>query len=160
MMKILFMTCLMILLTGCSWFSSGAPESAADWYAERIAVPRTERQLAVGELVLVLAESPENQREIEIIQRVLQDKNIHLRVVTLARRDALPAMVRSGRADLMAGAFTPEEIRSLRLLPVLPYPGRDGRSRYCFAVRRSDYILENLLGAVPDESSGRKETNR
>ena len=156
-MKILFMACLMSLLTGCSWFYPVSREPAADPYAERIAVPRTDRQLADGELVLVTVDGPENQRELEAVRRVLQEKNIRLRVVKLTGRDALSAMVRSGRADLMAGSFTAEEIRSRHLLPVLPYPDKDGRLKYCFAVRRTDYILENLLGAVPDEPSGGKE---
>ena len=147
-----------VFLSGC--FRSG-PESSADydnWYAERIGIPRTERQLERKELVLALFETPESRQEIEAARSALEKERIRLKIIRIDRRPALSALLRAGQVDLIAGKFTPGEVRSLRLLPVLPLTGKDGRSRICLAVRYQDHILENLLGAVPPgENSGENE---
>lgn len=148
---------LLIFLCGCLWHDPESAEVSDGLYAERIGAPRTERQLARKELVLVWVETPESKREIETLRSLLNQKKIHLKTIRIEQRTALSALVRSGRADLMAGAFTPEEVHALRLCPVLPYIGGDGRSQFCLAVRYQDEVLENLLSAAPSGETDRKE---
>ena len=152
---ILIQILLSVFLSGCF---RHVPDNNADdgGYADRIGVPRTERQLERKELVLALFETPESQREIAAVRSALEKEKIRLKIIRIAQKSALSALLRSGRVDLMAGGFTPEAVRSLHLLPVLSYTGSDGHSRLCLAVRHQDHILENLLGAVPppDENSG------
>ena len=152
-----FLPISLIFLSGCLWHAPVDPVDPDLLYEDRLAHPRTERRLSHKELVLAVAEGPESGREIALAEAALKTKGFQLKVIRVSGREALSAMVRACRADLMAGAFTSSEIRSMRLLPVLPYAGADGRSRYCFAVRRSDHILENMLGPVSSEDSdGRK----
>ena len=103
-------------------------------------------------------DSIESSWEITQLRQVLDREKIRLKIILLSDRDALSALVRSGRADVMAGTFTPKEIRSLHLLPVLPYTGSDGKSQYCFAVRHDDQLLENLLGT--EAASGTTEERK
>ena len=133
---------------GCLLFPAGTAPSPDGGYVERVAQPRTERQLERGELVLALWAGPENKIETAAARTALQNGKVRLKIVAVSQREALSPMLRSGRADLIAGAFTPEEIQNLHLLPVLSYSGSDGHTRYCFAVRRGDSTLENLLGPV------------
>ena len=157
-MRWILILILPFFLSGC--FRSG-PENEADYdelYADRISIPRTERQLERKELILALFETPESGREIEAVRSALEKEQIRLKIIRIARRSSLSALLRSGRVDLIAGKFTPDEVRSLRLLPAMPYTGKDGRSRFCLAVRYQDHILENMLGAVPSgEKTGEKE---
>ena len=146
-----------LLLPGCSLFRSEPVSASPDGdYVERVVLPRTEQQLERKELVLALWTGPENKVETAAAGAALEKEKIRLKIIGISRREVLSSMLRAGRADLIAGAFTPEEIRTLNLLPVLAYSGTDGKSRYCFAVRRGDFMLENLLGPVsadeaPDE---------
>jgi len=144
----------LILLNGCISRSAGTPETGS-LYRERISRPQTERHLERRELVLALHENLESSWEISRLQAVLEKQQIRLKVLLFSDRDVLSALVRSGRADLMAGTFSADEIRSLHLLPVLPYTGSDGNNQFCFAVRHDDHILENLLGSA--EGSGKNE---
>lgn len=145
-----------LLLGGCA---TGRPDPAAsndsDLYAERIVRPRTERQLEKKQLVLAVLDGPEADREIEVARKALEPQQIGLTAVRVNSRSALSGLVRSGRADLMAGAFTADEIRQLRLLPVLSYAG-PGRKTCCFAVRSADRKLEELLGAAENKSTGKE----
>jgi|GEM_PF-3154209 len=149
----------LFLPAGCALFSSKPPPSPDGDYVERVAQPRTEEQLKRKELVLALWDGPEKSKETAAVRAALQAEPVRLKIVTVSRRETLSPMLRSGRADLIAGAFTQEEIRNLYLLPVLVYSGTDGRSSYCFAVRRGDHILEGMLGPVSDaeKTSDKKE---
>ena len=147
MMGLLVLLPVFILLNGCVSRSDGKPE-AGSLYAERLGRPLTERRLECKELILALCESRESSLETSRLRTVLEKNRIKLKIIRISDRNALSAMVRSGRADLIAGAFSPEEIRSLHLLPVLPYTGMDGKSQFCLAVRYDDHILEKLLDAA------------
>lgn len=153
-MRVVGLLLVLFLLNGCASRSAGVPETGF-LYTERISRPQTERRLERRELVLALYESPESSGEISRLLSVLEKQQIRLKVLRFPDRDAMSAVVRSGRADLMAGAFSADEIRSLHLRPVLPYSGPDGQKQFCFAVRHDDHILENLLGAA--EVSGKNE---
>lgn len=145
-----------LLLSGCiAGRQAPAAPDDSDLYAERIARPRTERQLEKKQLVLAVLDGPGADREIELARKALASQRIELSAVRVRSRSALSGLVRSGRADLMAGAFTADEIRQLRLLPVLPYAGA-GRKPCCFAVRSGDRQLEELLGAAENKPSGKE----
>ena len=151
---------LVLFLNGCMLFSSPSAPAAPDGdYVERLALPRTEQQLARGELVVALWAGPENQAETAAVRNALQKGSIRLKIISVSRREALSPMLRAGRADLIAGAFTPDEVRDLHLLPLLPYTGTDRMTGYCFAARRGDHLLENLLGPATgtEGSAGEKE---
>ena len=156
-MRVVGLLLVLFLLNGCTSRPAGTPETGA-LYAERIRRPQTEQRLERRELVLALYESPESGGDIRRLQSVLEKQQIRLTVLRFSDRDALSAVVRSGRADLMAGTFSADEIRSLHLLPVLPYSGSDGKKQFCFAVRHDDHILEKLLGSA--EVSGKNEENK
>lgn len=157
-MKIIFgLLTALVLLNGCISRSDGQPGSGS-LYMERIGRPRTERQLEQKELVLALFESRNSSLEISQLRPILEKQQIRLKVLRFTDRDALSAAVRAGRADLMAGSFTVDEIRSLHLLPVLPYTGSDRNSQYCFAVRSGDHVLEKLL--EPAASGKTEERNK
>jgi len=145
-----------LLLSGCATVRPDtSAQNDSELYAARIAGPRTERQLEKKQLALAVFDGPEAEREIELARNALASQKIGLTVFRLKSRSALSGLVRSGRADLMAGAFTADEIRQLRLLPVLPYAG-SGRQSCCFAVRSADRRLEDLLGAAENKSSGKE----
>lgn len=154
-MRIIGLLAVLALLNGCFWFRPAEKTDNGVLYTERVSRPRTERQLERGELVLALHDSIESSWEITRLREVLDREKIRLKIILLSDRDGLSALVRSGRADVMAGTFTRKEIRSLHLLPVLPYTGSDGKSQYCFAVRHDDQLLENLLGT--EAASGTTE---
>ena len=148
MMK-LFLLLPLLLCAGCSRFRTEKKADRENWYAERITVPRTHGQLERKELVLALYATLESREETEALEAILKKDKIRLKIIRIADRDRLPPMVRAGRADLIAGAFTPAEIRAFHLLPVLPYTGTDGKTQYCLAARYQDDILETMLGKVP-----------
>lgn len=151
---------LLLVLNGCMLFPSPSDPAAPDGdYVERLALPRTEQQLARGELVVALWIGPENQAETVAVRNALKKESIRLKIITVSGRESLSRMLRAARADLIAGAFTPDEVRDLHLLPLLPYTGADGRSSYCFAARRGDHLLENLLGPMTEtgKNAGEKE---
>lgn len=148
MMK-LFLLLPLLFCAGCSGFRTEKKNDREHWYAERISVPRTHGQLERKELVLALYVTLESREETEALEAILKKDNIRLKVIRIADRDRLPPMVRSGRVDLIAGAFTPGEVRAFHLLPVLPYTGTDGKTQYCLAARYHDDILETMLGQVP-----------
>ena len=152
----------LILLSGCLLRHAEPDYRPGDEYAERVVVPRTERQLKRGELVLALFSGPDRDAVSAAVWSVLEKKDIGLKIIPLSRREALSPMLRAGRVDLIAGGYTPEEVRTLHLTPVLPYTGADGQSRYCCAVRYGDHILVELLGAVPadDSAAERKEKEK
>ena len=152
----------LVLLSGCFTNRSEPDPRPGDEYAERVVVPRTERQLERRELVLAVFSGPDRAAASAAVWSVLEKKNIGLKILPLTRRAALSPMLRAGRVDLIAGGYTPEEVRALHLTPVLPYTGADGQSRYCFAVRYGDHILVELLGAVPadDFAAERKEKQK
>ena len=147
---------MMLLLSGCilGRQDPAAPDDSG-LYAERIVRPRTERQLEKKQLVLVVLDGPEADREIGLARTALASQQIELTAVRMRSRSALSGLVRSGRADLMAGAFTADEIRQLHLVPVLPYAG-PGRKSCCFAVRSGDFRLEELFGAAENNPSGKE----
>jgi len=147
-MRIIGLLAVLALLNGCFLFRPAEKTADGALYTERVSRPRTERQLEREELVLVLHDSIESSWEITQLRQVLDREKIRLKVIRLSDRDGLSPLVRSGRADVMAGTFTQKEIRSLHLLPVLPYTGSDGKSQYCFAVRHDDQLLETLLGTA------------
>ena len=151
----------LILLSGCLLKPAG-PDPAADReYENRVSRPRTERQLERRELVLAVFAGPDRQAASTAVWSVLEKENIGLKIIPLTRRESLSPMLRAGRVDLIAGGYTPEEVRALHLTPVLPYTGPDGR-RYCCAVRFGDRMLEEILGAVPagDSAAERKEKKK
>jgi len=154
-MRIFGLLAFLVLLNGCFLFRPEEKDNGSSLYTERVSRPRTERQLERRELVLAVHDSIESHWEIAQLRQVLDREKIRLKIILLSDRDGLSALVRSGRADVMAGTFTQQEIRSLHLLPVLPYTGSDGKSQYCFAVRHDDRILENLLGT--DAASAKNE---
>lgn len=158
-MKIIGLLTVLILLSGCSLFRPAKKTEESSLYTERISRPQTERQLQRGELVLALYDSTESSREISQLRQVLDKQKIKLKIIRLSDRDGVSALVRSGRADLMAGAFTREEILSRHLLPVLSYTSPDGKKQFCLAVRHDDHILENLLNTAddPEKTEERKE---
>ncbi|MBO4649280.1 MAG: hypothetical protein J5806_14115 [Lentisphaeria bacterium] len=146
---------MVLLLGGCF---TDRPDPAPDdpeLYAERIVRPRTERQLEKKQLVLVVLDGPEADREIGLARTALASQQIELTAVRVRSRSALSGLVRSGRADLMAGAFTADEIRQLHLVPVLPYAG-PGRKSCCFAVRFGDRRLEELFDTAENNPSGKE----
>ena len=147
---------MMLLLSGCilGRQDPAAPDDP-ELYAERIVSPRTERQLEKKQLVLVVLDGPEADREIGLARTALASQQIELSAVRVRSRSALSGLVRSGRADLMAGAFTADEIRQLHLVPVLPYAG-PGRKSCCFAVRFGDRRLEDLFGTAENNPSGKE----
>ena len=147
-MRIFGLLTVLLLLNGCFLFRPAEKTDNGALYTERVSQPRTERQLERRELVLAIHDSIESSWEITQLRQVLDREKIRLKIILLSDRDGLSALVRSGRADVMAGTFTRKEIRSLHLLPVLPYTGSDGKSQYCFAVRHDDQLLENLLGTA------------
>ena len=149
-MKIIGLLTVLILLSGCFLFSPAGKDGEDSTYTERISRPRTERQLQREELVLALHNSIESSGEVNRLRQVLDKEKIKLKIIVLPDRDLLSSLVRSGRADVMAGAFTREEICSLHLLPVLSYQSSDKKNQFCFAVRHDDHILETLLGAAAD----------
>ena len=156
MMK-LFLLLPLLFCAGCSWFRPDKKTDQDNCYAERISIPRTHGQLERKELVLALYETLESREETEALETILKKDKIRLKIIRIANRDKLPPMLRSGRADLIAGAFTPEEIRAFHLLPVLPYTGTDGKTQYCLAARYQDDILETMLGKVkPQEKTAEK----
>ena len=157
-MRILGLLAVLFLLNGCFLFRPAEKTDDGALYTERVSQPRTERQLERKELVLALHDSIESSWEITQIRQVLDREKIRLKIIRLSDRDGLSALVRSGRVDVMAGTFTQKEIRSLHLLPVLPYTGSDGKSQYCFAVRHDDQLLENLLGT--EAASGTTEERK
>ena len=131
-MKIIGLLTVLILLSGCFLFRPAGKNEACSIYTERISRPRTERQLQREELVLALHDSRESSREVSQLRQVLDKEKIKLKIIRLSDRDHLSSLVRSGRADVMAGAFTTKEIRSLHLLPVLSYNSSDGKKQFCF----------------------------
>lgn len=149
-MKIIGLLTVLILLSGCFLFRPTEKNEDSSTYTERISRPQTERQLQRRELVLALHDSTESSGAVNRLHQVLDKEKIRLKVIRLSDRDRLSALVRSGRADVMAGNFTEKEIRSLHLLPVLSYPSPDGKKQFCFAVRHDDQMLEKLLGAAAD----------
>jgi len=156
-MRIIGLLAVLLLLNGCFLFRPAEKTDNGALYTDRVSLPRTERQLERKELVLAVHDSIESSWEITQLRQVLEREKIRLKIILLTDRDGLSALVRSGRADVMAGTFTTKEIRSLHLLPVLPYTGSDGQSRYCFAVRHDDQLLESLLGTA---SSGTTEERK
>ena len=146
MLKLLLLLPL-LLLCGCFLTGTKDPESV-DPYRARVAVPRTERQLAKKEIVLALLEGPQMESELAKASEIAEKNQLKLIVIRLSKREALPPMLRAGRADLIAGAFTPDEIRQLRLEPA-GGSSKDGRT-YCFGVRRDDRELAELFGPVTD----------
>ena len=156
-MRIIGLLAVLILLNGCFLFRPAEKTDNGAMYTERVSQPRTERQLERRELVLAVHDSIESRREITQLRQVLDREKIRLKIILLSDRDGLSALVRSGRADVMAGTFTRKEIRSLHLLPVLPYTGSDGKSQYCFAVRHDDQLLGNLLGTASGTTEERKQ---
>ena len=149
-MKIIGLLTVLILMSGCFLFRPAGKTHESSIYTERVSRPRTERQLQRKELVLALYDSTESSGDISRLRQVLDKEKIRLKVIRLSDRDRLSALVRSGRADVMAGSFTPKEIRSRHLLPVLSYKSPDGKNQFCFAVRHDDLMLEKLLGAAAD----------
>ena len=147
MMK-LFLLLPLLFCFGCLRLQPDKKTDQDNFYAERIGIPRTHGQLERKELVLALFETLESGLETESLENVLKKDKIRLKIIRIASRDKLPPMLRSGRADLIAGAFTPEEVRAFQLLPVLPYTGTDGKTQYCLAARYQDDILETMLGKV------------
>ena len=147
MMKI-FLLLPLLFCAGCSWLRTEKKTDQENWYADRISVPRTHGQLERKELVLALYVTLESREETEALESLLKKDKIRLKIIRIADRDRLPPMVRSGRVDLIAGAFTPGEVRAFHLLPVLPYTGTDGKTQYCLAARYQDDILETMLGKV------------
>ena len=147
-MRIIGLLAVLLLLNGCFLFRPAEKTDNGILYTERVSQPRTERQLERRELVLAVHDSIESSWEITQLRQVLDREKIRLKIILLSDRDSLSALVRSGRADVMAGTFTQKEIRSFHLLPVLPYTGSDGKSQYCFAVRHDDQLLETLLGTA------------
>ena len=147
-MRIFGLLTVLILLSGCFLFRPAGENGESSIYTERISRPQTARQFQRKELVLALHDSLESSREISQLRQVLDKEKIKLKVIRLSDRDRLSALVRSGRADVMAGAFSKKEIRSMHLLPVLSYKSSDGKKHFCFAVRHDDQMLETLLGAA------------
>ena len=141
MLKLLLLLPL-ILLCGCFLTGKNVPES--DLYRERVAAPRTERQLAKKEIVLALFPGPQTERELAKARETAEKHQLKLIVIRLSSREALPPMLRAGRADLIAGGFTPDEIRRLRLEPV-GGSSIDGLT-HCFGARRDDRELAELFG--------------
>lgn len=151
----------LVLLSGClSSHSETAPRPGEE-YAERVVAPRAERILERRELVLAVLSGPELAAASAAVWSVLEKKDIGLKIIPLARRESLSPMLRDGRVDLIAGGYTPEEVRTLHLTPVLLYTGADGQTRCC-AVRYGDHLLTELLGAVPadDSAAERKEKEK
>lgn len=159
-MKRAFLLPILFLLGGC-WLGSPEKPLQESGYEERVGIPRTNRQLERKVLVLVQFRTLECSEEIDLLKKVLDKEKIRVKIIRVPDRDALSAMVRSGRADLMAGAFTYAEISAFHLLPVLSYTGTDGKTQYCFAVRHNDLILEQLLGKAepPAAREERKNTH-
>lgn len=151
----------LVLLCGCFLTGNNAPEP--DLYRERVAAPRTERQLAKKEIVLALFPGPQTEQELAKARETAEKHQQKLTVIRLSSREALPPMLRAGRADLIAGGFTPDEIRRLRLEPV-GGSSIDGLT-YCFGARRDDRVIAELFGPaqtilpsgkMPDSANERK----
>ena len=140
----------LLLLCGCFLIPSGSDSESpdADLYRERIAAPRTERQLAKKEIVLALFEGPQTEQELSKAREAAEKHQLKLTVIRLSSREALPPMLRSGRADLIAASFTPDEIRRIRLKPAGGW--MKDTVPYCFGARRDDGELAGLFGPAPD----------
>ena len=145
MLKVLLLLPL-FLLCGCFRTGTNAPES--DLYRERIAAPRTERQLAKKEIVLAFVPGPQSEPELAKARETAEKHQLKLTVIRVSGREALAPMLRAGRADLIAGGFTPGEIRRLRLEPV-GGSSRNGLT-YCLGARRDDWELAELFGPPPE----------
>lgn len=144
---------LLTMLCACVRETAAVPETDP-LYRERVAAPRFRNQMQKRELVLALAESDSAAENGKQLRALLEKENLHLRIIRTPRRKNLPALLRTGHADVIAGNFSPEEIRRFQLSPVLPYAD----CRYCFAVRNSDEQLKNILGGVIPDGSARKGT--
>lgn len=144
---------LLTMLCACVRETAAVPETDP-LYRERVAAPRLKNQLEKRELVLAQVDSDAADEEVKQLRTVLEKENLRLKVFRVSRREKLPALLRGGHADVIAGKFTPSEIRRFQLSPVLPY----AENHCCFAVRNSDDLLKNILGGVIPEESARKGT--
>lgn len=137
---------LILLLSSCR---TPLSEPEQNLYAEQVSKPRLDGQLARGELVLGLAQSPDAEKESKTAADILARHDLKLKVL-YADRSELPPLLRSGKVDLIAGAFSEEEILRLHLVPVFPGSDRENpKKHYVFAVRRGNPQLEKILNAPP-----------
>ncbi|MBQ9337498.1 MAG: hypothetical protein IJS14_09410 [Lentisphaeria bacterium] len=151
----LFLLLPLLLLGGCFLFPDGPSGGSSDLYRDRVAAPRTERQLAKKELVLAICPGPQTDLELAKANEIAKKHQLKLTVIRVSGREALPPMLRAGRADLIAASFTPDELRQLLLEPVGGWPGKDltsggSMTTYCFGARRDDRELAGLFGQPED----------
>lgn len=147
----------LILCCSCSLFrSADEVEAQSDLlvssrlYQERI-VSRSEKRIFEEKRLVLVCVKDLPVPLIESLQNVLKNESIRLEILYSSDFTHFPALLRSGRADLMAGNFTEKQIQSFHLMPLLPYEG------FCFAVREKDKRLYDLLKNMVLPSQKKKE---
>ena len=109
----------LILLSGCLSRHAKTDLRPGEEYAERVVVPRAERQLERRELVLALFSGPDRQAASAAVWSMLEKKNIGLKIIPLTRRDALSPMLRGIAARDQIDLAGPEHGRQ-RIAAAIP----------------------------------------
>ena len=155
-----------ILLWNCSCSSYfQAEDEIMDYtslYRERISKVREERFQKRKILTFCCTDDfPVSLRN--ALQKELEKEQIFLEILVAGDDPSLPgSFLRRGRVDLIAGVFTPEQVREWKLFPALNLPGISGNKSYCLAIRQGDLYLENLLKKIrllPEEKMEKEEKN-
>lgn len=144
----------LLFLNGCSSFFSGGKtlheDSFSALYEERITLTREKEIFEKKSLIFCGAkEFPSDL--LKQLQEALEKEQIRLKILPEAEPFLLSSFLRSGKADLIAGRFTPKQIRSWHLMPLEIRTGDkdQSESEYCFAIRSSSSRLKALLEKIP-----------
>lgn len=147
---------ILVLQYGCSLFTEqeDAGESLrkeldfSTLYAERISLER-EKRIMEEKRIVFCTERGFPSSWIASLEQELFKEGIHLQKMLPAEKTELISFLRSGKADLIAGRFSPESLRNRRLDPVRIFSGEKEGVADCLVIRAEGKFLKDLLNKIP-----------
>ena len=133
-----------LFFAACTNSGDRPPERILPDPAELIAERRMETIRAHRMLIVGIAPSPLAEMERKLVAALLDGTGFRFRIIS-ADRQTLGAFLRGGRADIICGLFTEQELKDAFLNPAAPY------------LRLSFYLLHHKDFREPEKANAGEE---
>ena len=125
-------------------------------YAERISRIR-EKKIFEEKYLIFCADADFPSSAMGSLRKELEKEQIRLKRLPAAESPMLLNFLRNGKADLIAGRFSPDLLRNRKLFPFPVSPAEKETVPYCFVIRMGNERLKELLGRIPFTPQGNRK---
>ncbi|MBO7146515.1 MAG: hypothetical protein J6W81_02050 [Lentisphaeria bacterium] len=164
MKSVFLLRFLFMLFILCGWCFVSAcfrqKETPPDTYRIMVSEVADQKIADSREIAAAIFSGSKNSGEIAVLNQFAQQNDLKIKIRFIPVRNDLPALLRSGRYDVIAGKFTKEELLRWHLIPGFAYSLPNETKQFFLGMKRGSSFFRGtpIRKTMPPKETANDKT--